>query len=64
MYQNILGQRLMIDFVVISLYLRWYVLDTQVKRGAELSNGHLLVESDGGRGCQTDLVKGELVMSG
>ncbi|KAI3370352.1 hypothetical protein L3Q82_025123 [Scortum barcoo] len=32
-----LGRRSMIDFVVVSSDLRPYVLDTRVKRGAELS---------------------------
>ncbi|KAI3362094.1 hypothetical protein L3Q82_012420 [Scortum barcoo] len=35
--------RSMIDFVVVSSDLRPYVLDTQVKRGAELSTDHHLV---------------------
>ncbi|KAI3365265.1 hypothetical protein L3Q82_010357 [Scortum barcoo] len=34
----------MIDFVVVSSDLRPYVLDTRVKRGAELSTDHHLVE--------------------
>ncbi|XP_049897575.1 uncharacterized protein LOC126388500 [Epinephelus moara] len=44
-YQNTLGQRLMIDFVVVSSDLRPCVLDTRVKRGAELSTDHHLVVS-------------------
>ncbi|KAI3373332.1 hypothetical protein L3Q82_006630 [Scortum barcoo] len=35
----------MIDFVVVSSDLRPYVLDTRVKRGAELSTDHHLVVS-------------------
>ncbi|KAI3361336.1 hypothetical protein L3Q82_013517 [Scortum barcoo] len=35
----------MIDFVVVSSDLRLYVLDTRVKRGAELSTDHHLVVS-------------------
>uniref|UniRef100_A0A8C6PJP1 Endonuclease/exonuclease/phosphatase domain-containing protein n=1 Tax=Nothobranchius furzeri TaxID=105023 RepID=A0A8C6PJP1_NOTFU len=42
-YQGSLGCRLMIDFVVVSSDLRPYVLDTRVKRGAELSTDHHLV---------------------
>ncbi|KAI3375230.1 hypothetical protein L3Q82_021733, partial [Scortum barcoo] len=37
-HQDTLGWRSMIDFVVISSDLRPYVLDTRVKRGAELVN--------------------------
>ncbi len=44
-YQNTLGQRLMIDFVVVSSDLQPYVLDTRVKKGAELSTDHHLVVS-------------------
>lgn len=44
-YQSTLGQRSMIDFVVVSSDLRPYVLDTRVKRGAELSTDHHLVVS-------------------
>uniref|UniRef100_A0A8C6KHB6 Endonuclease/exonuclease/phosphatase domain-containing protein n=1 Tax=Nothobranchius furzeri TaxID=105023 RepID=A0A8C6KHB6_NOTFU len=44
-YQGSLGRRSMIDFVVISSDLRPYVLDTRVKRGAELSTDHHLVVS-------------------
>ncbi|KAI3359972.1 hypothetical protein L3Q82_014302 [Scortum barcoo] len=40
-----LGRRSMIDFVVVSSDLRPYVLDTRVKRGAELSTDHHLVVS-------------------
>ncbi|KAI3369421.1 hypothetical protein L3Q82_007646 [Scortum barcoo] len=36
-HQDTLGRRSMIDFVVVSSDLRPYVLDTRVKRGAELS---------------------------
>ncbi|XP_070689082.1 paralemmin 1a [Pempheris klunzingeri] len=42
-YQTTLGQRSMINFVVVSSDLRPYVLDTRVKRGAELSADHHLV---------------------
>ncbi|XP_066535190.1 ecto-ADP-ribosyltransferase 5-like [Hoplias malabaricus] len=38
-----LGQRSMIDFVIVSSDLRPYILDTWVKRGAELSTDHHLV---------------------
>ena len=41
-HQDTLGRRSMIDFVVMSSDLRSYVLDTQVKRGAELSTDHVL----------------------
>ncbi|KAI3351148.1 hypothetical protein L3Q82_005710 [Scortum barcoo] len=44
-HQDTLGRRLMIDFVVVSSDLRPYVLDTRVKRGAELSTDHHLVVS-------------------
>ncbi|KAI3360757.1 hypothetical protein L3Q82_012993 [Scortum barcoo] len=44
-HQDTLGWRLMIDFVVVSSDLRPYVLDTRVKRGAELSTDHHLVVS-------------------
>jgi len=44
-YQNTLGRRSMIDFVIISSDLRPYVLVTRVKRGAELSTDHHLVVS-------------------
>ena len=43
-YQTTLGQRSII-FVVVSSDLRLYVLDNQVKRGAELSTDHHLVVS-------------------
>ncbi|KAK3517679.1 hypothetical protein QTP70_015691 [Hemibagrus guttatus] len=36
-YQNTLGRRSMINFVVVSSDLQPHVLDTRVKRGAELS---------------------------
>jgi len=39
-YQNTLGRRSMIDFVIVSSDLRPYVLDTRVNRGAELSTDH------------------------
>ncbi|KAK3546555.1 hypothetical protein QTP70_027318, partial [Hemibagrus guttatus] len=42
-YQDTLGRRSMIDLVVVSSDLRPHVLDTQVKRGAELSTDHHLV---------------------
>ncbi|KAI3357834.1 hypothetical protein L3Q82_016222 [Scortum barcoo] len=44
-HQDTLGRRSMIDFVVISSDLQPYVLDTRVKRGAELSTDHHLVVS-------------------
>ena len=44
-YQSTLGQRSMIDFIIVSSDLRPYVLDTRVKRGAELSTDHHLVVS-------------------
>ncbi|KAI3353913.1 hypothetical protein L3Q82_005118 [Scortum barcoo] len=44
-HQDTLGRRSMIDFVVVSSDLRPYVLDTRVKRGAELSTDHHLVPS-------------------
>ncbi|KAK3550659.1 hypothetical protein QTP70_002362 [Hemibagrus guttatus] len=44
-YQDTLGRRSMIDLVVMSSDLRPHVLDTQVKRGAELSTDHHLVVS-------------------
>ncbi|TWW59961.1 R2 Retrovirus-related Pol polyprotein from type I retrotransposable element [Takifugu flavidus] len=44
-HQDALGRRSMIDFVVVSSDLRPHVLDTQVKRGAELSTDHHLVVS-------------------
>ncbi|KAK3514795.1 hypothetical protein QTP70_032195, partial [Hemibagrus guttatus] len=54
-YQDTLGRRSMIDLVVVSSDLRPHVLDTQVKRGAELSTDHHLVScgckvSGAGRG--------------
>ncbi|KAK3527969.1 hypothetical protein QTP86_013084 [Hemibagrus guttatus] len=42
-YQDTLGRRSMIDLVVVSSDLRPHVLDTRVKRGAELSTDHHLV---------------------
>ncbi|KAI3366039.1 hypothetical protein L3Q82_009866 [Scortum barcoo] len=42
-HQDTLGRRSMINFVVVSSDLRPYVLDTRVKRGAELSTDHHLV---------------------
>ncbi|KAK3533156.1 hypothetical protein QTP70_011263 [Hemibagrus guttatus] len=44
-YQDTLGQRSMIDLVVMSSDLWPHVLDTRVKRGAELSTDHHLVVS-------------------
>ncbi|KAK3561363.1 hypothetical protein QTP86_030661, partial [Hemibagrus guttatus] len=44
-YQDTLGQRSVIDLVVVSSDLRPHVLDTWVKRGAELSTDHHLVVS-------------------
>ncbi|TWW59276.1 R2DM Retrovirus-related Pol polyprotein from type II retrotransposable element [Takifugu flavidus] len=44
-HQDALGRRSMIDFVVVSSDLRPDVLDTRVKRGAELSTDHHLVVS-------------------
>ena len=44
-HQDTLGRRSMIDFIVVSSDLRPYVLDTRVKRGAELSTDHYLVVS-------------------
>jgi len=44
-YQTTLGQRSLIDFVIVSADLRSHVLDTRVKRGAELSTDHHLVVS-------------------
>ncbi|KAK3573061.1 hypothetical protein QTP86_012293 [Hemibagrus guttatus] len=44
-YQDTLGQRSMIDLVTVSSDLRPHVLDTRVKRGAELSTDHHLVVS-------------------
>ncbi|TWW67235.1 hypothetical protein D4764_02G0002760 [Takifugu flavidus] len=44
-HQDAVGRRSMIDFVVVSSDLRPHVLDTRVKRGAELSTDHHLVVS-------------------
>uniref|UniRef100_A0A3P8SLN3 Reverse transcriptase domain-containing protein n=1 Tax=Amphiprion percula TaxID=161767 RepID=A0A3P8SLN3_AMPPE len=44
-HQDTLGRSSMIDFVVVSSDLRPHVLDTRVKRGAELSTDHHLVVS-------------------
>ncbi|KAK3534027.1 hypothetical protein QTP86_000639 [Hemibagrus guttatus] len=44
-YQDTLGRRSMIDLVVVSSDLRLHVLDTRVKKGAELSTDHHLVVS-------------------
>ncbi|KAK3543842.1 hypothetical protein QTP70_030073, partial [Hemibagrus guttatus] len=41
-YQDTLGRRSMIDLVVVSSDLRPHVLDTRVKKGAELSTDHHL----------------------
>jgi len=43
--QDTLGRRSVIDFVVVSTDLKSLVLDTRVKRGAELSTDHHLVVS-------------------
>ncbi|XP_072564341.1 uncharacterized protein [Paramormyrops kingsleyae] len=42
-HQDTLGRSSMIDFLVLSSDLRPHVLDTRVKRGAELSTDHYLV---------------------
>ena len=44
-HQDTLGRSSMIDCVVVSSDLRPYVLDTRVKRGAEVSTDHHLVVS-------------------
>ena len=44
-HQDAPGWRSMIDFVIVSSDLQPYVLDTRVKRGAELSTDHHLVVS-------------------
>ncbi|KAK3515689.1 hypothetical protein QTP70_028465, partial [Hemibagrus guttatus] len=44
-YQDTLGWRSVIDLVIVSSDLRPHVLDTRVKRGAELSTDHHLVVS-------------------
>ncbi|KAK3539667.1 hypothetical protein QTP70_011123 [Hemibagrus guttatus] len=44
-YRDTLGRRSMIDLVIMSSDLRPHVLDTRVKRGAELSTDHHLVVS-------------------
>ncbi|KAK3517712.1 hypothetical protein QTP70_016085 [Hemibagrus guttatus] len=44
-YQDTLGQRSMINLVIVSSDLRPHVLDTWVKTGAELSTDHHLVVS-------------------
>uniref|UniRef100_A0A3Q0RPX2 C2H2-type domain-containing protein n=1 Tax=Amphilophus citrinellus TaxID=61819 RepID=A0A3Q0RPX2_AMPCI len=44
-HQDTLSRRSMMDFVIVSSNLRPYVLDTLVKRGAELSTVHHLVLS-------------------
>ncbi|KAK3522456.1 hypothetical protein QTP86_011802 [Hemibagrus guttatus] len=44
-YQDTLGWRSMIDLVIVLSDLRPHVLDTRVKRGAELSTDHHLVVS-------------------
>ncbi|KAK3564528.1 hypothetical protein QTP86_022862 [Hemibagrus guttatus] len=44
-YQDTLGRRSMIDLVIVSSDLRPHVLDTRVKRRAELSTNHHLVVS-------------------
>ncbi|TWW76609.1 hypothetical protein D4764_13G0012710 [Takifugu flavidus] len=48
-HQDTLGRRSMIDFVVVSSDLRPHVLDTRVKRGAELSTDHQMVGKDSGQ---------------
>ncbi|KAK3538698.1 hypothetical protein QTP86_013041 [Hemibagrus guttatus] len=48
-YQDTLGWRSMINLVVVSSDLRPHVLDTRVKRGAELSYDHHLVSNLGYR---------------
>ena len=42
-HQNTLGLKSQINFVIVSADLRSSVLDTRVKRGAELSTDHHLV---------------------
>ncbi|KAI3375714.1 hypothetical protein L3Q82_004019 [Scortum barcoo] len=66
-HQDTLGRRSMIDFVVVSSDLRPYVLDTRVKRGAELSTDHHLVvkldplaEEEVGQTWQTQTFRGRL----
>jgi len=49
-YQTTLGQRLLIDFVIVSADLGPHVLDTRVKRGAELSTDHHRLTHILGRG--------------
>uniref|UniRef100_A0A8C6LI15 Endonuclease/exonuclease/phosphatase domain-containing protein n=1 Tax=Nothobranchius furzeri TaxID=105023 RepID=A0A8C6LI15_NOTFU len=44
-HQDTEGRSSMIDFVVVSSDLRLHVLDTRVKRGAELSTDHYLLVS-------------------
>uniref|UniRef100_A0A3B5Q1D6 Endonuclease/exonuclease/phosphatase domain-containing protein n=1 Tax=Xiphophorus maculatus TaxID=8083 RepID=A0A3B5Q1D6_XIPMA len=44
-HQDTLGRSSMIDFVIVSSDLWPYILDTWVKRGAELSTDHYLVVS-------------------
>ena len=44
-YQNTLGFKSRVDFVIVSADLRPRVLDIQLKRGAELSTNHYLVVS-------------------
>ena len=41
-YQETLGRSSMIDFVVVSLDLQLHVLETRVKRGAEMPTNHHL----------------------
>ena len=59
-YQSTLGQRSMIDFVIVSSDLRPCVLDTRVKRGAELSTDHHLVVSWVRWQGKSGLVAGEI----
>ncbi|KAJ8015858.1 hypothetical protein DPEC_G00000780 [Dallia pectoralis] len=49
-YQSTLRRRSMIDFVIVSADLRPHVLDTRVKRGAELST----VDHGGQGSCPTE----------
>ncbi|KAK3568677.1 hypothetical protein QTP86_012873 [Hemibagrus guttatus] len=44
-YQDTLGRRSMIDLMIVSSDLRPHILDTRVKRGADLSTDHHLVVS-------------------
>lgn len=44
-HQDTIGHRSMIDFFIVSPHLQNHVLDTRVKRGAELSTYHYLMAS-------------------